>query len=117
MQETTKKQRMGLYEGMFILNAALSDDGRQKVWERVLNMITSRGGSIEKIHDQGRRRLAYEIKNRREGYYYLVYFSLPSQAVRELWRDLQLDEEVVRFLTLKAEKVLDKLEFKPLVTE
>ncbi|MFZ4099736.1 MAG: 30S ribosomal protein S6 [Chlamydiia bacterium] len=117
MQSTTQEKQQGLYEGMFILNAALSEDGRQKVWERVLNMITSRGGSVEKIHDQGRRRLAYEINGRREGYYYLVYFKLPTQAMKDLWRDLRLDEEVIRFMTLTAERVLEKLEFKSLVTE
>ena len=117
MGSTAQENRQGLYEGMFILNAALSEDGRLKVWERVLNMITSRGGSIEKIHDQGRRRLAYEINGRREGYYYLLYFRLPKSSVKELWRDLRLDEEVIRFMTLKAEQVLEKLEFKSLVTE
>jgi small subunit ribosomal protein S6 len=117
MQETTKEQKMGLYEGMFILNAALSDEGRQKVWERILEMITSRGGSIEKVHDQGRRRLAYEINGRREGYYFLTYFRLPCNAVPELWKHLYLDEDLIRFLTLTAEKVLDKIEFKSLVTE
>lgn len=117
MQKTKSEQKLGLYEGMIILNAALSEEGRDAVWQRVLGMITSRGGSIEKVHDQGRRRLAYEINDRREGHYYLVYFKLPTQAVSELWRDFELDEDVIRYLTLQASKVLDKLEFRPLVTE
>lgn len=116
MQETTKK-RIGLYEGMFILNAALSEDGRQKVWERILEMMTSRGGTVERVHDQGRRRLAYEIKGKREGYYYLVYFHLPREAIKDFWKALYLDEDLIRFMTLTAERVLDKIEFKSLVTE
>ncbi len=44
---------------------------------------TERGGKILKVHDQGRRRLAYDIDGHREGHYYLVYFEVPAEAISE----------------------------------
>ena len=70
----TKKQENQLYEGMYILNATLSEEARKKALEKITKGIESRGGKIEKVHDWGRRKLAYEIEGRREGYYYILYF-------------------------------------------
>lgn len=110
-----KEEKKNLYEGMYILSATLSDDARQKALDRILNGVTSRGGKVEKIHKEGRKRLAYEIDGHREGYYYIVYFEVAPSAIHELWQEYHLNEDLIRFVTLRAEKVLDKIEFKPLV--
>lgn len=111
---TNKKERKGLYEGMYILSATLSDDSRKKAFDKITEGITQKGGEIHKIHDQGRKRLAYEIDGKREGHYYVLYFTLPALAVVELWKEYHLHEDLIRFLTMRAEKVLDTLEFKSL---
>jgi small subunit ribosomal protein S6 len=109
------QQRQNLYEGMYVISAKLSEDARQKALEKILNGITQRGGEILKIHDQGRRRLAYEINNQREGYYYVIYFKIDTSAIAELWQEYHLNEDLIRFITLLADKVLEKIEFKSLV--
>lgn len=109
-----KELRKGLYEGMYILSATLSDDSRKKAFDKILDGITEKGGNIEKIHEQGRRKLAYEIDGKREGYYYVLYFTAPTQAINELWKEYHLHEDLIRFMTMKTEKVLETLEFKPL---
>lgn len=106
-----------LYEGMYVISATLSDDARHKALDRILTGITKQGGEIKKTHEQGRRRLAYEIKGHREGYYYLVYFSAPTSAIAELWQEYHLNEDLIRFITLTTDKVMDKIEFKPLVDQ
>ena len=103
-----------LYEGMYILNASLSEDARQKCLERITSGITERGGKIEKVHDQGRKKLAYELRGLREGYYFLLYFTAPGSALAELWREYHLNEDLLRFLTLKADSVRETIEFKQL---
>lgn len=110
----SQDQNVQLYEGMYILRANLSEDARQKALERLQSEITERGGSIEKLHDQGRRRLAYEIEGNREGYYYLFYFKAPATSITELWREYHLNEDLLRFITLRTEKVMEKIEFKSL---
>lgn len=109
--------RQNLYEGMYVISATLSDDARHKALDKIITGITSRGGEIKKIHEQGRRRLAYEINGHREGYYFLVYFTAPTAAISDLWHEYHLNEDLVRFVTLKAEKVMEKIEFKPLVEQ
>jgi small subunit ribosomal protein S6 len=108
------KERNQLYEGMYILNATLSEDARTKALDRITSEITSRGGEIHKVHDQGRKKLAYEIRGSREGYYFLLYFSAPSTKLAELWREYHLNEDLLRFLTLRTEEVKETLEFKKL---
>ena len=109
-----KKERKGLYEGMHILSATLSDESRKKAFDKILDGITQKGGGIEKIFDQGRRKLCYEIKGKREGHYYVVYFSAPTSIISELWKDYHLHEDLIRFMTMRVENVLETLEFKPI---
>lgn len=108
------KQKDQLYEGMYILSATLSEDARQKALERITSGITNHEGVIHKIHDQGRRKMAYEINKRREGYYYVIYFNVVPSAMADLWKEYHLNEDLIRYLTLRTEKVMDKIEFKPL---
>lgn len=108
------QQKHNLYEGMYIISATLSDDARQKALEKIKKGITERGGEILKIHEQGRRRLAYEIEGHREGHYYIIYFNVKPAAISELWQEYHLHEDLIRFITMRAEKVMDKIEFKVL---
>lgn len=109
-----KDKRKALYEGMYILSATLSDDSRKKAFDKITEGITQKGGEIHKIHEQGRKKLAYDIDGKREGFYYVLYFTAGTQAIGELWKEYHLHEDLVRFMTMRAEKVLDTLEFKPL---
>lgn len=106
------QQGQNLYEGMYILSASLSEDARQKALQKIQAGITQKGGEILKLHDQGRQRLSYQIDGHREGHYYVVYFNLQPSGIAELWQEYHLNEDLIRFLTLRCSKVLDKIEFK-----
>lgn len=106
-----------LYEGMYIISSVLTDDLRNKALERIKKGIEDYGGEVVKIHDWGRKRMAYEINGHREGHYYVVYFEVKPAAIAELWADYRLHEDLIRYTTLKADKVLEKIEFKPIVEE
>jgi small subunit ribosomal protein S6 len=107
-----RKKRLALYEGMYILSATLSEDSRKKAFDKILNGITEKEGVIDKIHEQGRKKLCYEIAKKREGYYYVVYFTAPTCIITELWKEYHLHEDLIRFMTLRTEEVLETLEFK-----
>lgn len=113
MKEETKR----LYEGMFIINAMLSDDARSTALEKVVSVITKRGGEIRHILEMGRRKLAYEIEGRREGHYYLLYFEVVPSAISKMWKEFHLNEDLLRFITLRTDEVREKLEFKQLVQQ
>ncbi|MEC7840441.1 MAG: 30S ribosomal protein S6 [Chlamydiota bacterium] len=106
-----------LYEGMYIISARLSDDARTKALEKIKQGITSRGGEIHKEHDQGRKRLAYEIEGHREGHYYVLYFNVKPEAINEMLEDYHLSEDLVRFMTLRTDKIMEKIEFKSLAEQ
>jgi len=109
------EEKKNLYEGMYIISVTLSEDARKKALDRIESSIAAHGGSVSKVHDYGRRRLAYEIAGHREGHYFIVYFEVKPTAIAELWNDYHLNEDLIRFLTLRAEKVMEKIEFKTLV--
>lgn len=106
-----KKQ---LYEGMYILRATLSEDARSKALERIEEGIKEMGGEVHKTHDQGRKKLAYQMDGAKEGHYYLLYFSAPTSAPGELWRDYHLNEDLIRFMTLRADEVKEEIKFQEL---
>ncbi len=105
---------MNLYEGMFIIKASLSDDARSKALERIQQGLTKRSGEVKKLHEMGLRRLAYPIDNHKEGVYALLYFHLPPEKVTEFWQECHLNEDLLRFITLRTEQILETLEFTPL---
>ena len=111
------KNRTGLYEGMYILSATLSDESRKKAFDKITDGITQKGGAIRKLHELGRRKLAYEIDGKREGYYYVLFFESPTSAISELWKEYPLHEDLIRFSTMRVEKVQESLDFKPLKTQ
>ncbi len=108
------KNRSQLYEGMYILNAGLSEEARGKALDKLKEEISSNGGEIHKVHDWGRRRLAYEVEGKREGHYLLLYFTAPTACLKELWHGYHLNEDLLRFMTLQAENVPEEIKFKPL---
>ena len=109
-----KESTVHLYEGMYVLSAHLPDDARKKAFEKIKEGITARGGEVLKVHEQGKKKLAYEIKRQREGYYYLLYFNLPSNQMKDMWQEYEINESLLRFLTMQTEKVLEEITFKPL---
>ena len=76
--------------------------------------IKGHGGEVHKVHDRGRQKLAYQMRGSREGHYYLLYFSAPADALAELWKEYHLNEDLIRFMTLRADEVKEEIEFKPL---
>ena len=84
-----------LYEGMYIFSSTLSEDAMQKALDRITSSVESKGGKIEKIHDQGKRKLAYEIDGHKQGHYFLVYFTAKSDAISEMWGEYALNEDLM----------------------
>ncbi len=105
--------RKRLYEGMFIISATLSDQLRKKALDKITDAIVERGGEIHKIHDMERKKLAYTIEKKKEGHYYLVYFTAPADSLKELWKEWHLNEDLLRFMTQKTTEVKESLTFEP----
>ena len=93
---------MNRYEMIYIIDADLEEAARKELIEKVSALITNNGGEIEKVDETwGKRRLAYAIDYKTEGWYVLVTFKAPAELPRELERNLQINENVLRYLVVK----------------
>ena len=93
---------MNRYEMIYIIDADLEEAARKELIEKVSALITKNGGEIEKVDETwGKRRLAYAIDYKTEGWYVLVTFKAPVELPRELERNLQINENVLRYLVVK----------------
>ena len=88
------------YETIFILDPALGDDKATEEIDRATSVIKSAKGEVLDVQRWGKRKLAYEIKKKREGIYTLVRFKGTGGVVSELERSFRISEPVLRFLTV-----------------
>ena len=96
---------MNRYEMIYIIDTGLEDSARKELVEKVSALIENNGGEIEKVDETwGKRRLAYAIDYKTEGWYVLVTFKAPAELPRELERNLQINESVLRYLVVKLEE-------------
>jgi small subunit ribosomal protein S6 len=94
------------YEVMIILDAGLEEDAIRASLDRVTELVTAQGGTTGKIDRWGKRRFAYELHHRWEGYYALVDVTAEPAAIAELDRMLSLADEVIRHKAIRLpEKV------------
>ncbi len=93
---------MNRYEMIYIIDTGLEEAARKELIEKVSALIEKNGGEIEKVDETwGKRRLAYAIDYKTEGWYVLVNFKAPVELPRELERNLQINENVLRYLVIK----------------
>ncbi|TAL68111.1 MAG: 30S ribosomal protein S6 [Bacteroidetes bacterium] len=95
-----------VYETTFIINAALEDPDVESVIQKVSSYIENHGGTIKEINKWGRRRLAYAINKKYNGFYAHIVFEATSNTVPILERFLVLEDTVLRHLTLVLPKKL-----------
>jgi len=89
------------YEFTYIINPVLEDDQFKEVVDKVSKLIENNGGEIEEVDEWGLRQFAYEMDKKGSGYYVNMYFSAPGEAIASVERQLRIDDDIMRYLTLK----------------
>jgi small subunit ribosomal protein S6 len=95
---------MRQYELMIILEPGLEERTVQPSLEQFLKVVKTRGGTVQKVDVWGRRRLAYEIDKKSEGIYAVIDLIAEPDTVRELDRQLNLNEGVLRTKVVRPER-------------
>jgi len=102
---------------MYIAIPEISDDELAKLNDSLQKVIESQGGKVVKIEDWGKRRLAYEIKHKKEGRYVLFEIEGSGREIAELERRMRVNDYIMRYMTVRvdldrkaAEKVREKRE-------
>lgn len=92
------------YELIYIINTAVEEEARKALIARFNELIENNGGTVEKVDEWGKRHLAYPINDLTEGYYVLVTFSSDSSLPREMERNLENVEDILRYLVTRVEE-------------
>ncbi len=104
---------MPFYEHTVIARQDISPQQAEALNDQLKHLIEENGGHIAKIEYWGLRNLTYRVKKNRKGHYSLLAIDAPAPAVKEMERQLSINEDVIRFLTVRVEEL--DLELSPVL--
>jgi len=101
---------MRIYEELFIIRPDAPEEEIDQLIEQLTTQIASQGGNVDKSEKWGVRKLAYRVQKRNEGFYVLLQFTAKPETVRELERRLRVADSVLKFITVRVDEKLKKIE-------
>ena len=94
---------MNKYESVVIINPSIDEEGVKTLVEKFTNLINN-DGKLEKVENLGKRKLAYEVKKQKEGYYQVFNFEANPELIKELERNYRITDEIIKFMTIKVDE-------------
>jgi small subunit ribosomal protein S6 len=94
---------MPLYENVFIARQDISGAQVDAIADQFTQLIADHGGEVKKRENWGLRNLAYRMNKNRKGHYVLFNIEAPAPAIAELERTMRINEDVLRYLTIKVD--------------
>ena len=103
---------MRIYELVFIVKPDLPEEETQAAVEQVKTALTEGGAAIDKVDEWGKRRLAYPVRGFADGHYVFMQYSAEdkSSLPREIERRLRVSDSVIKFMTIRIDEDLRRLE-------
>ena len=101
---------MRIYEELFVVRPDATDEEVDPVIEQLKNVITQAGGTLDKTEKWGVRKLAYRVLKYKEGQYIQLQFSAKPETVKEVERRLRVADLVLKFLTVRIDERLKRIE-------
>lgn len=99
---------MPLYETMFIARQDMTPDAVNELVENMTAVITEGEGKVVKADNWGLKTLAYRIQKNKKGHYVLMNIDAPAPAVLEMERQIRLNEDVLRYMTIRVEEFTEE---------
>lgn len=96
---------MPLYESVIIARQDLSAPQAEALRDELIAILTAQGGEILRVEYWGLRNIAYRIRKNRKGHYFLLNVNAPSSALKEMERQMSINEDVLRFLNIQIEEM------------
>ena len=94
---------MRKYEIMYIIRPNIEDEAKKALVERFNSILTDNGAELVETKDWGKRRLAYEINDFRDGFYTILKVQAEAAAVQEFDRLAKISEDIIRHMVIKEE--------------
>jgi small subunit ribosomal protein S6 len=93
---------MNKYESVIIIGQDVSEEGIKALIARFTDLINS-DGKMEDVQEVGRKKLAYDVKKNKEGYYVVFTFEGKPTLIAELERNYRITDEVIKFITVRKD--------------
>jgi len=93
--------KKNFYELTYIVNPVLDEEEYKSVVEKFTKLLTDNDAEVEEVDEWGLRQFAYEMGGKKSGYYVNAYFDAPAAAIEKIERAMRIDDNVMRYLTLK----------------
>ena len=94
---------MNEYERVIIINPNLEEEAIKALIEKISNLINT-DGKVSSVEEVGKKKLAYEIKKNKEGFYVVFKFEANPELITELERVYRITDEVIKFIVVKEEE-------------
>jgi small subunit ribosomal protein S6 len=101
---------MRIYESLFIIKPDVPEEEIDQRLEALRTVLTGAGATVDKLDKWGKRKLAYRVDKYREGFYVLVQYTAGPEMVKEFERRLRVSDIVLKFLTVRIDETLKRLE-------
>ncbi|MGO3018955.1 MAG: 30S ribosomal protein S6 [Anaerococcus sp.] len=93
---------MNNYEAVLIFRPELTDETRNEQLENFKNIINE-AGEVTSVDDWGKKKLAYEINDLKDGYYYIVDFKAEADHIKEFERRMRISDSIMRYMVIRKE--------------
>ena len=93
---------MNKYESVIIINPTVDEQGIKALIQNFTDLI-NKNGKVESVEELGKRRLAYEVKKNKEGYYVVFTFDAKPDSIAELERIYRITDEIIKFIVVRKE--------------
>ena len=98
---------MAIYECVYIARQEITAAQAEQLSKDLTKIVSSNSGEIKKQEYWGLRNLAYKIRKNRKGHYTMFHIEAPASTIEELERNMRLNEDILRYLTVKIDKLPD----------
>ncbi|MCB4757760.1 MAG: 30S ribosomal protein S6 [Sulfurovum sp.] len=106
---------MTCYETLFVVKPTLTEEEIATQITKIKDVLAKVDAELLATNDMGMRKLAYPIEKNNRGYYTVLYYKAPGEAIAEIERNLKINEEVIKFLTVKYVKGKEIVQFDKLI--
>ena len=107
---------MNCYETLFVVKPTLTEDEIKSQITKIKDVLKKEKAELLATDDMGMRKLAYPVEKNDRGYYTVLYYKVTGEAIDEIERNLRINEDVIKFLTVKYSKSKETAQFDKLVS-
>ena len=110
-----KGNNMNCYETLFVVKPTLTDEETAAQIAKIKDIVAKNGGELLATDDMGMRKLAYPVQKNDRGYYTVLFYKSEGTLINELERNLKINEDVIKFLTVKYSNTKEMTQFNKLI--